>query len=168
MARSDSDCSSGEREDSDLSDDDSSLLYRNGINTRLRPRWVPSLWQLFFWRICMDDMRLMWWCVYLQPLKWCLNRYCVCRKEMSFAQWDATRGTAEVVVRKGKAWTTTGFTRGSLHLTFIEEAVWVTSFPFLITRAIFQHVITSCTLESIHMQRELLNTILLVFTEGRL
>jgi len=42
---------------------------------------------------------------------------------MSFAQWDATRGTAEVVVRKGKAWTTTGFTRGSLHLTFIEEAV---------------------------------------------
>lgn len=53
MARSDSECSSGEREDSDLSDDDSSLLYRNGINTRLRPRWVPSLWQLFFWRIFM-------------------------------------------------------------------------------------------------------------------
>lgn len=39
---------------------------------------------------------------------------------------------------------------------------------FLITRVIFQHVITLFTLESIHMQREILKTILSVFTEGRL
>jgi hypothetical protein len=45
------------------------------------------------------------------------------RKDMSVAQWDAVRGTAEVVVKKGKAWTATGFTRGSQHLAFIEEVV---------------------------------------------
>jgi hypothetical protein len=45
------------------------------------------------------------------------------RKDMSVAQWDAARGTAEVVVKKGKAWIATGVTRGSQHLAFIEEIV---------------------------------------------
>lgn len=45
------------------------------------------------------------------------------RKDMSVAQWDAARGTAEVVVKKGKAWTATGVTRGSQTLAFIEEIV---------------------------------------------
>lgn len=47
------------------------------------------------------------------------------RKDMSVAQWDAVRGTAEVVVKKGKAWTATGFTRGSQHLAFVEEVVFM-------------------------------------------
>jgi len=42
---------------------------------------------------------------------------------MSVAHWDAARGTAEVVVKKGKPWIATGFTRGSQHLAFIEEIV---------------------------------------------
>ena len=42
---------------------------------------------------------------------------------MSVAQWDAARGTAEVVEKRGKAWIATGFTRGSKHLAFIEEVV---------------------------------------------
>jgi len=45
------------------------------------------------------------------------------RKDMSVAQWDAARGTAEVVLKKGKAWIATGFTRGSQHFAFIEEIV---------------------------------------------
>lgn len=45
------------------------------------------------------------------------------RKDMSVAQWDADRGTAEVVVKKGKSWTVTGFTRRSQHFAFIEEVV---------------------------------------------
>lgn len=48
-----------------------------------------------------------------------------CRKDMSVAQWDAARGTAEVVVKKGKAWTATGVTRGSQTLAFIEEIVFM-------------------------------------------
>lgn len=42
---------------------------------------------------------------------------------MSVAQWDAAKGIAEVVVKKGKAWVATGFSRGSQHLAFIEEIV---------------------------------------------
>ncbi|KAG0615329.1 hypothetical protein M758_5G032300 [Ceratodon purpureus] len=47
------------------------------------------------------------------------------RKDMSVAQWDADRGTAEVVVKKGKSWTVTGFTRRSQHFAFIEEVVFM-------------------------------------------
>jgi hypothetical protein len=54
---------------------------------------------------------------------WELTFYGVVRKDMSVAQWDAVRGMAEVVVKKGKAWIATGFTRGSQHLAFSEEVV---------------------------------------------
>jgi hypothetical protein len=41
------------------------------------------------------------------------------RREMSEARWDAEMG----VVRKGKAWHSTGFSRGGRLLAHVEEAV---------------------------------------------
>jgi tRNA-splicing endonuclease subunit Sen54 len=45
------------------------------------------------------------------------------RREMSEARWDAEMGVAEVMVRKGKAWHSTGFSRGGRLLAHVEEAV---------------------------------------------
>ncbi|XP_024370577.1 uncharacterized protein [Physcomitrium patens] len=56
------------------------------------------------------------------------------RKDLSVAQWDAERGIAEVVVKKGKAWIVTGFTRGSRHAIFIEEAVFMVEQGSLLLR----------------------------------
>lgn len=56
------------------------------------------------------------------------------RREMSEARWDAEMGVAEVMVRKGKAWHSTGFSRGGRLLAHVEEAVYMVEQGSLVLR----------------------------------
>ncbi|CAM6071981.1 unnamed protein product [Sphagnum tenellum] len=56
------------------------------------------------------------------------------RREMSEARWDAEMGIAEVIVRKGKAWHSTGFSRGGRLLAHVEEAVYMVEQGSLVLR----------------------------------
>lgn len=45
------------------------------------------------------------------------------RKDVSVARWDGKKGMAEVIVRKGRMWSTTGIIRKEKLFCHIEESM---------------------------------------------